>query len=124
MCGDARGAAGSKEGLKTHLRCSRVSLCRAGYASTRAFGVRTSDADIMGGGICVRQLVQSSRGLFGPVMGGVIMGGQHQSVMHKSLLRRMLSTETRADKIHHIQAEREKTQPARWNIFACLHLGE
>ena len=69
----------------------------------------------------MRQLVRSSRGLFAAVMGGqgggVIMGGQHQSVMHKSLLR-MLSTETRADKIH-IQAEREKSQPARWNIF-CL----
>ena len=126
MCGDARGAVWWKQGGAENPPALLVSLCRAGYASTRALVRKsacvrlTSDAD-MGGGICARQLARSSRGLFGAVLGGQpgVMGGQ-QSMMGKGLLR-MLSTETRADKIH-IQAEREKTQPARWDIFTCLHL--
>ena len=75
----------------------------------------------MGGGICARQLANSSRGILGAVMGAqqAVMGGGQQSegllgkmVMGKVGLLRMQSTETRADKVH-FQQETKETQPTR-----------
>jgi len=82
----------------------------------------------MGGGICARQLANSSRGILGAVMGAqqAVMGGGQQSegllgkmVMGKVGLLRMQSTETRADKVH-FQQETKEIQPTRLptDIFA------